>query len=494
MPNTNLPNVKHNCRAWTLALVLLGLMAAGCSPKPAVGPKAGSIPAAPTELIVLVVGDSIMADGVTRHWQAEGRGETKVTEITAAEWAKQDFVIEPQIDVAIFPASFQADVVTRERVLEIPSETWLGEEINKNELLNHFRTRVTRYGNKIFTLPLGAPQFMLVYRADVLAAIETPIPQTWEELDSIIEKLNGQPDLKDATGNSLPTRFAQPTGDNWAAHMLLARVASAVSGYGRLSTVFHVESMRPLIDSPPFVQSLEKMAAAERRVDGSAAGTSFADPADVYRALAEGRAAIGITWPSAQFVKESTPASRNLRVARLPGSAKWFEQSQQVWTERLPGEQVQVDYLGFGGSVAAVSRNSLHASESLQFVAWLCNKRTNLQISTQLLETGPLRVSQLADPIRWCGESISAEGAEEFSQVTAATHESRTVFTFPRIVGQHEYIAELSTACRAFISGQFTSETVESTLKSVAEKWQALTETHGGPSTQSRLLRTAEGF
>ena len=84
MPNTNLPNVKHNCRAWSLALVLLGLMAAGCSPKPAVGPKAGSIPAAPTELIVLVVGDSIMADGVTRHWQAEGRGETKVTEITAA--------------------------------------------------------------------------------------------------------------------------------------------------------------------------------------------------------------------------------------------------------------------------------------------------------------------------------------------------------------------------------------------------------------------------
>ena len=478
-----------------MALALFGLMAAGCSPKPAVEPKAGSTSAATTELNVLVVGDSIMADGVARRWQAEGRGEAKVTEITTDQWVTQDFVIEPQIDVVIFPAGFQADVVTRERVLEIPSETWLGEEINKNELLNHFRTTVTRYGNKIFALPLGAPQFMLVYRADVLAAIDTPVPKTWDELDALIEKLNGHTDLKDSTRNALPTRFAQPTGDNWAAHMLLIRVASVVSGYGRLSTVFHVESMKPLIDTPPFVQALEKMAAAERRAAGSAEGTSFADPADVYRALADGRAALGITWPSAQFVNESTPANRNLRVARLPGSAKWFEQSQQVWMERKPDEQVQVDYLGFGGSVAAVSRNSLHASESLQFVAWLCNKRTNLQISTQLMETGPLRVSQLADPIRWCGESISAEGAEEFSQVTTATHESRTVFTFPRIAGQHEYIAELSAACRTFITAETSStETAESTLKSVAEKWQALTQTHGGPSTQSRRLRAAEGF
>jgi multiple sugar transport system substrate-binding protein len=452
------------------------------------------MPVSTTPLNVLVVGDSIMADSVARRWQAEGRGEANVSEITSAQWSELDFVIEPQIDVVVFPASFQADAVARNRVLEIPSEIWLGEEINKNELLHHFRSTLTRNGTKVFTLPLGAPQWMLVYRADVLTAINAKVPQTWDELDALIANLKGQTDLKDGEGNPLPTLFAQPLGDNWAAHMLLARVASAISGHGRLSTVCDMETMKPLIDTPPFVFALDKMRAAQPPSDGSDKSPSLAAPADVYRALAEGQAAIGITWPSAQFVKESTPASRNLRIARLPGSKQWFDQSQQAWTDRQPDEQVNVDYLGFGGSVAAVSRNSLHASASLQFISWLCNKRTNLQISTQLMEAGPMRSSQLADPTRWCGESLAPEAGEEYARLISATHESRTVFTFPRIAGQQEYLGELSSACRAFVTGASGSQTAESTLQSVAEKWDSLTQKHGGPAAQSLRLRTAEGF
>jgi hypothetical protein len=175
-------------------------------------------------------------------------------------------------------------LLAKEPFLELPMSLLNGTEINKAELLSHFRTDLAKYRNKNFVVPLGAPQLLLVYRADVLAALQVEPPKTWSELDALVAKLGEAKELKNAEGEALPWAVGQPLGGNWAAHLCLARVAGAISGHGRLSTVVNVETFKPLVDSKPFVEAFGAMAQWEKtRAAGGVAG-AYADPEAVFRA------------------------------------------------------------------------------------------------------------------------------------------------------------------------------------------------------------------
>lgn len=477
-----------SCALLATALLLL----TGCAPSsnPTARPQVKADEGPPASLEILVVGDSQLAAQVARGWEAEGRGAARVRELTAAAW-QEDYAVDPQVDLVVFPAELQSEALARGLFLEVPSEVWNGPDLNKAELLSHFRTDLTRFGNKIYTAPLGAPQLVLVYRADVLAALGVAPPRTWTELDELVGKLSAASELKAAADASLPRAVAQPLAGDWAANVLLARVAAAVSGHGRLSTVVNVETLKPLVDSEPFLAALSAMRAWEELRTAAGPTEPYADPAAVYQALVGGEVAFGITWPSAQFAAKATAASRELRVARLPAAAEWFDASSGSWQPHGENDQPAVEYLGFGGLVVGVSRNSLHAPEAFNFLAWLGSKRTSLQLSTQSPRTGPFRSSQLANPVRWVGESLVPEAAEQYAAALRRTHEERLVMTFPKLPGQRAYVQALATAARQAATGKLTA--AEAAAEAVAE-FNRLTESLGGPQRQSRLLREAEGY
>ncbi|MFN5708082.1 MAG: extracellular solute-binding protein, partial [Planctomycetota bacterium] len=178
---------------------------AGCTPSvnPTTRPQVKSESGPPASLEILVIGDSQLATQVARGWQAEGRGEARVREIAAEAW-QQDYAVDPQVDLVVFPAELQSEALARQLFLEVPGDVWNGPDINKAELLSHFRTDLTRYGNKIYTAPLGAPQLVLVYRADVLAALGATPPKTWTELDELVARLSAAGELKGAGDVTLP--------------------------------------------------------------------------------------------------------------------------------------------------------------------------------------------------------------------------------------------------------------------------------------------------
>lgn len=482
-------------RRWLLvAGLLLGLAVwSGCEPpvNPAARPQLKPEDAPPASLEILVIGDAPLAAQVARSWQAEGRGEARVRELTAEVWEQQEYAVDPQIDLVVFPGELQTEALARELFLEVPSEIWNGPEINKAELLEHFRTDLVRYRNKIYTAPLGAPQLVLVYRADVLAALGAEPPRTWTELDRLVEQLAAREELKGADGGALPRGVAQPLGGDWPATVLLARVAAAISGHGRLSTVVNVETLKPLVETEPYLQALEAMRSWEVLREAAGRAEPYAEPAGVYQALVRGEAALGLTWPSGLFAGESTAASRELRVSRLPAAEKWFDGSSGSWQAHGENDQPAVDYLGFGGLLVGVSRNSLHASEAFNFLAWLGSKRTSLQLSTQSLRTGPFRTSQLANLVRWTGESLAPEGVEQYAEALRQTHQERLVMTFPKLAGGRAYLRALAESTRQAAEGTLTP--ADSAAAAVAE-FNRLTERYGGPQRQSRLLREAEGY
>ncbi len=480
-----------SCKGLALAFSLLWL--AGCAPsgKPSARPQTKQSDAPPASLEILVVGDPELAGQVARSWQAEGRGEARVRELTRDAWAEQDYAVDPQIDVVVFPGEQQAEALARGLFLEIPAEVWNGPDLNKAELLTHFRADLARYGKKIYTAPLGSPQLVLIYRADVLEALQVAPPRSWRELDQLVAQLAEATELKSSDGELLPRGVAQPLSEDWAANVLLARVAAAISGHGRLSTVVNVETLKPLVDTEPYVGALGAMRDWEMARAAAGRNAPFTDPAEVFEALVAGEAAIGLTWPSSQFGSTATEASRKLRVSRLPAAESWFDGSSGQWQPHGETDQPAVDCLGFRGLVVGVSRNSLHAPEGFNFLAWLGSKRTSLQLSTQSRRTGPFRSSQLANPVRWVGEALVPEAAEQYAEAVRQTHADRLVMLFPKLPGQRSYLTALATAVRKAADGTLTPQAA---LDEAVAEFNRLTESLGGPQRQSRLLREAEGY
>ena len=99
----------------------------------------------------------------------------------------------------------------------------------------------------------------------------------------------------------------EPLGKGWAAAMLLGRVAAYTAHRENDSTLFHIETMQPLIDKPPFVRALKELIAASAL--GPAEATGY-DPAAVRRAFWEGKCGLAVTWPTAAAVEKRPPPRR----------------------------------------------------------------------------------------------------------------------------------------------------------------------------------------
>ncbi len=179
-------------------------------------------------LKVFVVDDREVGEAAQRRWQTDGLGELRLTHQTVAEFIAGDFAVPPDFDLIIYPERFQADLSQRQMLLEIPSDIWNSETVNKNDILTHFRGSLIRQGDRYFALPLAGVSLMLMYRQDVLDAIGALPPATWEELELVLEQLAAAEHLVNADGKSLPRGIALPLADDWAAHVLLARSAASV--------------------------------------------------------------------------------------------------------------------------------------------------------------------------------------------------------------------------------------------------------------------------
>lgn len=439
------------------------------------------------KLKALVIDDPLVGEAAQRRWQAEGFGELSVTYQTRDEFEAAGLAVPPDYDVLFYPERYQVDLVHRQALLEIPNEIWNSESLNKNDLLTHFRGSLLRQGDRYFALPLSGVPLMLVYRADCLAALQLSPPQTWDELEAVVVQLRAAGNLVDGNGQPLPTAIALPLGDEWAAHLVLARSAAMVRSVGKLSTVFQIERMEPLIANPPFqlaLESLQRLAAAQF------AGGTDALPHDVYRALVEGEAALGITWLVGGLEPEDAQAAKQLRVARLPGAPHWYEPARAEWVARSPDESWQVDYLGADLRVVSVLKNSLHAHRALQFVAWVSSKQISQSIGPGSLANGPSRLSHLSDPQRWVGELIEPQVADDYAQHILAIHQSKLILTFPRIVNQRDYLKALADAVRRALHSE---ESADQALGAAAAAWNQLNE-RIGLRVQRDFLRRGEGF
>ena len=444
----------------------------------------------PDPLSMLLIGDhEELGSVIARQWSARRDGELELQTMSYNEFAENEFEIDNKVDIIVYPPGLMGELESRESLMEVP--TWLSnsEELNKSEFLRHYRTTLIRHGSGMWAVPLGGPQFCLLYNVDTFSQLEIDVNEetaTWEKFFKLADKLKKAEGLKDADGKPVSTKIEMPLSDPSLVNVFLARVAPLIRSRGKLSTVFDRSTMDPLITAEPFVTALEDL----KQIAGDGLAQLELTPEQVYRHVLSGDAAIGFCWPSKGFdsVTENEESFASTGTLRLPGAPRWFDFKNGNWSLRSIEDSNRVDLVGFDGLVASVPKRSRNTESAFRFLEWLASKPINLSTVIESKSSGPFRASHLGDPARWVGEVVSEEAASAYGEAIRDCNEESIVLMFPRIPGRQRYLDSLSNCLRACLEGDVTPSAA---LEKSATEWEVITEALGRRKQIGELRKDA---
>ena len=487
--NSSLAKIEPQRSAiWILlsTCVLLVAVCTGCQPEDsaksdAVEEETPIEVSVPDPLTVLVVDAPELGPQIKRQWRARRDGELTVLDVTAAQWHQSNY--ETEADVVLYSPGLLPNLVDDDRLLPVPDDVWKSEDVNHRDILKRSRQGVLEYDDQIWALPLASPQWMLLYRSDLLEQAKVDVPTTWSEWSLAVDALRAA-DFPIAVED----RVIIPLAENWAAHAFLLRCAATIRQRGKLSSVFDRSSMKPLINQEPFVDALKDLKTTFGDQKGSIT------PAEAWTRLQNGKCVMTLAWPMnlPQDDLSSEPESESevaewISTAAVPGSGRWFDLQAGEWFEREAAEdQRVVDYMGFGGLLGSVSGETRHAASSFEFLQWLCSQSISSTVLNGSQQSGPFRKSHLKAASRWSGSQLAPPAAESMADLIRTAHSNPVALVFPRIPGYHDYLQSLDKHVRECLAGK--SSAVES-LESVAKQWEAITEGIGRTEQTANLRR-----
>jgi ABC-type glycerol-3-phosphate transport system substrate-binding protein len=469
-----------NCLLLSIILLLL----AGCQPgssEPDSSEEDVVIEVTPPDPLTLLIIDAPeLGSQIKRQWRARRDGELTVLNQTTAKWTEADYQIDA--DVVLYPPGMMAELVNKSRLLSVPDDVWNSDELGRRDLLKRVRRTLIEFDNQIWAVPLANPQWMLLYRSDLLEQLKIVVPQTWPEWVEAVKAIRTA-DLPVA----VEERTVLPLAENWAAHTFLLRCASTIRQRGKLSTVFDRSNMKPLIDREPFVEALDELQELFSEQEQTIT------PAQAWTKLLQSKSVMTIAWP--MNLLDETPidndVAESISVAPVPGSSKWFDLQSEEWSNRdSPQEQRSVDYLGFGGLVGSVSSETRHASSAFEFLQWLCSRSISSDVLGGSQQSGPFRRSQLKSISRWAGSQLSPSATESMANTIQAAHSNPVALLFPRVPGYDDYIRSLDRQVRECLA---KNSSARQALRSAAEEWEAITD-RIGRTEQTANLRRSNGL
>src|SRR5262249_31486801 len=140
----------------------------------------------------------------------------------------------------------------------------VADPLQFNDIVPAFRDQVPKYGNDLMALPFGGSALVLIYRVDAFTSEANRTvaekekrklapPSTWAELDELARFFHG----RDWTGDGKPdfgVALALGTdAERLGTDVFLARAAALGQHRDQYSFLFDADTMKPRIDSPPFV-------------------------------------------------------------------------------------------------------------------------------------------------------------------------------------------------------------------------------------------------
>lgn len=469
-------------RCWLLLVLLLPLCC-GCQDPPAPAPPlADETPA----LRVMVVDDPALGAAIQREWLAYTESSVEIVDVSASQAAQAQ---QLPVDVVIYAPEFLGQFAATDLLLPLDEGTLSAPAYDRDDVLPLLRSQETTWGRKILAAPLGSPQFVLFYRADLLKSQNLQPPRTWPEYSKLVAKFAEKPaGVSEEVQNWQAT--AEPLAPGWGARLLLARAASSALHRDQLSPLWNLESLEPLVTSPPWVRALEALQADNRL---SKTEPKLPTPVDCYAQFLAGECAFAITWPLAlpdAAAAAATLSSEQIGMALLPGSTDVFNPLTGKWEDIGADESLQVPLLGVSGRVASVTRASAQPRMANRLVAWLSGPGMSGRIAPLSSATTVFRQTHFENEGTWQAAPELKKQLVTYGNLLNSVQSAPRRFSVPRIPGEHDYLASLDAAV---LSAVRQEQTAEESLRTAAAKWQEVTKARG-VTTQQRELRRSLGL
>ena len=435
---------------------------------------------APEPLKLLAIGVAGFDDEISRQWSAQRDGDLKITHLSLDEFASTEEFKE-DFDLVVHPSSISVDLISSELIRVFPRDGLVDPKMNQSAFMRHFRKSLVRHNDKTWSVSLGGNQLRLFYRKDILDAGGIEVPETWEELNRAIEKLEG---VQEASGMKA---IVVPTASGIASQIFMAQAASRVRDQGKLTSFFDRKTMKPTVDSPPFEKAL-----GELKVFAKLSGGTYS-VAETFAKFAAGEAVFAIAWPCDAEALEAESLesdSANWGVVRLPGTQKFYDLKESIWMTRDKDDESQVDLLGVDATNISISSGTSNAKDATEFVIWLTDKRNSQKLLQGI--AAPFRATHLARVGQWYGiDQADREFLDAFADSIEETHKARIFLMFPQLPGKQRYLKTLDDAIAEFLAGQ--GGEAKDTLQRVEKEWEALTESLDR-SRQVNELRRGNGI
>jgi multiple sugar transport system substrate-binding protein len=445
------------------------------------------------ELHVLVVDDPAMAEAIGRlgaDWKARTGAGYVVDEIDSAALMAADSLPNPA-DAVIFPSCQLGLLATRDWIVPLPADYTGSEILSWPDVFELLKVAETNWAGKPYGVSFGSPVLTCFYRADLLRQHHRQPPRTWSEYHELAEFFSHRDNLGPrAPDAAAPWQGAiEPLATGWSGRTLLARAAAYAKHRDHYSTLFQIDTMRPLVAGPAFVRALEELVADAKLAGPDAFGR---DPAAVRREFFAGHAAFALSWPSHVDSADVASLSEDASIGfiELPGSPKAYNVATRAWENRGEQESNHVPLLCLAGRIGSIAHTSAHSKEGFQLVAWLSGRQWAATISAASAATTVFRQSQLRAPQPWLEAAIDAEAGRQYARSVREAL-SRPAYLFAlRIPGQDEYFSALDNAVARALSGEVSPADA---LGAAADRWTEIT-AQRGVQLQRKAYRESLGL
>lgn len=402
-------------------VVLMPLMAClllcGCfDSKPQGGANAITLPFKEQEVELLVpkaLGLPTAWEVMLQEWSSQTGAAIRWTEYSSEEETEFGKSLEPTSSsggrVILFSLQRLSDL---ERHLA-PLNPAAGADFDARDLFKGLRERVVSRERYPVAVPIAAPVLVCYYRRDLLKAAGLKPPATWDDYQTLLDRLN----------NWAPNLVAvEPLGPSDRAATFFARSLAFTKHPENYSVWFDLETGDPLLQTPGFVEALGAAQRAWKRMPSSINEMS---PSDCRRAVIEGRAALALGFEPSSLTEANSRVEQvpgiEIGICRLPGSRRVFNRNSNRWENSASGSIHAPGLCGMTGLAVGVT---LPTSGSKDVAAW--NLLTTLierqfESAWATLPKTPCRESQVNSAPTWSNDGLSAEAASQYVDAVAQT-------------------------------------------------------------------------
>jgi ABC-type glycerol-3-phosphate transport system substrate-binding protein len=477
-------------------LVMLLSLTTGCqtgsAPEPEPRPESG---AAELPLRLLVVDDPDLAEVIQREWQARSELPVEVRQVDAASVPISGPL---RADLVFYPSGMLGQLAEARQIVPFPADAMSGPQLARGDIFPAQFQAEARWGSQVMALPLGSPQFCLLYRKDRVALPERSPPEDWAEYLEFAKTLASSPPIGSSGAGAPPVPesggepdqavggwygVAEPLAVGWAGQVLLARAASYARHRSQYSTLFNFNTMEPLIAGPPFVKALDELVEAY----GLAPPESLDwIPEDVRQAFFAGRLGMAMTWPTHGRASGEPLPELPVGFLELPGARQVYGVSEQQWETRREDEPSNVPLLAISGRLGSITRETRRAAIAADALAWISGRDWSPVICPASRSTTLFRDSHLERPEVWV-EPAALGSAGEYAELVQRVQTRSDVLLSLRIPGRARYLAALDEGVRRAVKGQAASAEA---LAEVAERWRTLTDELGRDAQRDAYSRS----